>query len=121
MLAQLTLAEFIRTGDHERHIRRQRREYARRRAFLQRMLRDAGHDVPGIAAGLHALIPVSAAPDATAGDIGGTRAGSVAVHALSRYTRSHSHPPALVAGFATPSRARFEASIDALVALVRAR
>lgn len=53
LLNQLALAEFIRTGDYERHIRRQRREYARRRDLLQRALRAAGYEVPGIPAGLH--------------------------------------------------------------------
>ncbi|PPF35247.1 PLP-dependent aminotransferase family protein [Pseudoclavibacter sp. AY1H1] len=118
VLNQLALAYLIRSGDYERHIRRQRREYARRRAYLQRALHSAGYDVPGIPAGLHALIPVSEDQVTLASDHDGLSSDAVAVHTLSRYTRSHPQPRALVTGFATPSRPQFEPAINALIALL---
>lgn len=118
LLDQLALAELIRSGDFERHIRRQRREYARRRAHLQRTAAAAGLSLPGIPAGLQAVIPLhDSAPAAmpTADGDGVVRVGGLVTHALERYTRSLARPPALVVGFSTPSRAAFEPAIDALI------
>jgi GntR family transcriptional regulator/MocR family aminotransferase len=116
VLNQLALAELIRSGDFERHIRRQRREYARRRTALQRALLGVGFDVPGIPAGLHAVIPVPEGRSLPTSDRDGLVAGPVAAHTLSRYTRTHPKHPALVVGFGTPARSQFEPTIDALVA-----
>ncbi|MGN6427985.1 MAG: PLP-dependent aminotransferase family protein [Leifsonia sp.] len=124
LLDQLALAELIRSGDFERHIRRQRREYARRRAHLQRAAADAGLSLPGIPAGLQAVIPLPdapAGPGPAAGDDGVVRVGGLVTHALHRYTRSLARPPAIVAGFSTPSRAAFEPAIDALIGAIAAR
>ncbi|MFT4044139.1 MAG: PLP-dependent aminotransferase family protein, partial [Gordonia sp. (in: high G+C Gram-positive bacteria)] len=108
ILNQLALAELIDSGDYERHIRRQRREYARRREHLREALRDIGIDAPGISAGLHACIPVATRPDDRADAM-------VAVHLLDRYVRSHPMPAALVVGFGAPPRRSFETAIDALI------
>lgn len=119
-LNQLALADLIRTGHYERHVRRQRREYARRRAYLQHALHRAGNDAPGIPAGLHALIPVDEEHEIRALEPEAIDADGVAVHALARYTRSRPQRPAIIAGFATPSRAQFEPAIEALVAWLKA-
>jgi GntR family transcriptional regulator/MocR family aminotransferase len=54
---QLTLAEFIDSGQYDRHIRRSRLRYRRRRDRLTSVLaqRRPGVRVTGIAAGLHVL------------------------------------------------------------------
>jgi GntR family transcriptional regulator/MocR family aminotransferase len=54
---QLTLAEFIDSGQYDRHIRRSRLRYRRRRDRLTSVLaqRHPGVRVTGIAAGLHVL------------------------------------------------------------------
>jgi len=54
---QLTLAEFIDSGQYDRHIRRSRLRYRRRRDRLTEILaqRHPGVRVTGIAAGLHVL------------------------------------------------------------------
>ena len=120
MLNQLALADLIRTGEYERHIRRQRREYARRRTHLQQALRSVGLEVPGLAAGLHGLIPLGDAAPTVLSRLE-SQPDHVGVHRLARYTRSHDRPEALVVGFATPSRARFEPAIEALTSLLTAR
>jgi GntR family transcriptional regulator/MocR family aminotransferase len=55
---QLTLAEFIESGQYDRHIRRSRLRYRRRRDRLTEVLarRHPGARVTGIAAGLHVLL-----------------------------------------------------------------
>ncbi|MEN0083147.1 MAG: PLP-dependent aminotransferase family protein [Leifsonia sp.] len=116
-LEQLALAELIRSGDFERHIRRQRREYARRRAILQRVAAEAGLTLPGIPAGLQAVIPVR--PDwlerHAPSDDGTVRIDGLLTHSLERYSRFFHQDAALVAGFSTPSRAMFEPAIAALI------
>lgn len=59
ILNQLALADLIATGDYERHIRRQRRKYARSREHLRGALHRIGTNAPGIPAGLHTCIPLT--------------------------------------------------------------
>ena len=58
VLEQLTLDEFIRSGAYDRHIRRSRLRYRRRRDRLVSVLAERSPDVAvtGIAAGLHAVL-----------------------------------------------------------------
>jgi GntR family transcriptional regulator / MocR family aminotransferase len=55
---QLVLADFIRTGAYDRHVRARRLAYRRRRNLLVRALAGVapGVALTGIAAGLHALL-----------------------------------------------------------------
>ncbi|UAJ79498.1 PLP-dependent aminotransferase family protein [Leifsonia sp. ZF2019] len=116
-LDQLALAELIRSGDYERHIRRQRREYARRRVLLDQVLAQAGSTATGISAGLQAIVPL---PPRSHGDEGGTlRAGDAMLHTLGRYSRTDDHPPSAVVGFATPPRSQFDAAIHAFARWLR--
>lgn len=119
LIDQLALAELIRAGDFERHIRRQRREYARRRRVLQQAAADAGLELPGIPAGLQTVIPLPAGWG-TADPDGVIRARGLVTHSLSRYTRTAVHPRAVVAGFGTPARAAFEPAVGALMTWLRA-
>jgi GntR family transcriptional regulator/MocR family aminotransferase len=58
VLEQLTLDEFIRSGAYDRHIRRSRLRYRRRRDRLVAVLAERSPEVTvtGIAAGLHAVL-----------------------------------------------------------------
>src|SRR6516165_6872022 len=58
-LEQLILAEFISSGGYDRHIRRARLAYRRRRDRLAAALRRQGLRVTGIAAGLQAVLEFS--------------------------------------------------------------
>jgi GntR family transcriptional regulator / MocR family aminotransferase len=53
---QLTLAQFITSGDYDRQVRRARLAYRRRRDRLVAALGRHGRHVTGIAAGLHAVL-----------------------------------------------------------------
>jgi GntR family transcriptional regulator/MocR family aminotransferase len=114
---QHLVAEFARTGDLGRHLRRLRRELAARRDLLVRMLGDHGVQVPGVDAGAHVVIPLRDASREQAALLGGRHAG-LRLDALSR----HYHGPAprhgLVVGYTTGDRRRLAAAAGVLCRLV---
>jgi GntR family transcriptional regulator/MocR family aminotransferase len=116
VLDQLTLADFIRSGAYDRHVRRMRARYrARRDRFTAELAaRAPGVRVSGIAAGLHAVLelPPSAGPAeevaARAHRLG------LSVPSLSVFGAAGSHPPALVVGYATPPDHAFGTAVELL-------
>ena len=97
-LDQLTLAEFITSGGYDRHVRRSRLAYRRRRDRLVAALRrDAprGVRVTGIAAGLHALCRAAARPDRgpPGGPGRGPRPGGGGPGPLPRRRHATTRPP----------------------------
>lgn len=123
-LTQLTMAEFIRNGNYDKHIRRQRASYQRRRAVLVERLRQAAPalEVSGVPAGLHLLLKLPAGTEhevlQRAGDAG------VALEGLSRARHPHAsphveRPDGIVVNFGTPAEHAFAAAVDALVAIIR--
>ncbi|MFC4058364.1 PLP-dependent aminotransferase family protein [Planomonospora corallina] len=100
VLEQHVLAELMRTGAYDRHLRRMRREYRARRDALVRAL--AGHlpqiAVRGVSAGLHLLAELPADWDERAAAAAARARGLTAEPvAPMRYRPG---PPALVLGFA---------------------
>jgi GntR family transcriptional regulator / MocR family aminotransferase len=115
---QLTLAEFISSGGYDRHIRRSRLGYRRRRdRLVAELARHApGVRLTGIAAGLHAVAELpggQSEQDVTA------RAArrSLWVEGLGNYARGeHTRGPALVIGYAAPAAHAFTAALARLCA-----
>ena len=117
---QLALAQFIISGAYDRHIRRSRLIYRRRRDRLVAALRRHAPRVriSGIAAGLHALVELP----------GGVREEEVVAHAAQRglylqglgdYAHgAHNHPPALVVGYAKPPEHAFTGAVARLAAVL---
>ncbi|NEA59978.1 PLP-dependent aminotransferase family protein [Streptomyces sp. SID13666] len=120
VMDQLTLAELIRSGTYDRHVRRMRLHYRRRRDRLVAAL--AAHApqvrVSGIAAGLHAVLelPPGSAPMSDLVARAG-RAG-LALAGLDAYNGPADGPGALVVGFGTPPEHAFNGALDALCALL---
>ncbi|WNV87801.1 PLP-dependent aminotransferase family protein [Umezawaea sp. Da 62-37] len=115
-LDQLALAELIRSGDYDRHLRASRLAYRRRRDTLVRAVADRlpGARVTGIAAGLHAILDLPGEDQVDL--VARLRSASVRVQALGAYTRSTtSLPPGLVIGYATPPGHAYSAAIGALL------
>jgi len=83
---QLALAEFIAGGHLDRHLRRTRLIYSRRRAQLAAALRSrlAGYPIGGVAAGLHMTLELSKHADETA-IVEEARRRGVYVHGLRSY------------------------------------
>jgi GntR family transcriptional regulator/MocR family aminotransferase len=121
-LDQLTLAEFIVSGAYDRHVRRSRLAYRRRRDRLVATLaREAPRvRVTGIAAGLHALceLPPGQAEDRV---VARALARGLDVDGLAHYRARESVPrgpsrPALVVGYGSPPEHAFSGAVARLCA-----
>ena len=118
---QLTLAELIASGAYDRHVRRSRLVYRRRRDRLVAALRRHAPRVriSGIAAGLHALVEL---PDGLPEEAVVARAAErgLSLQGLGEYAHgAHTHPPALVVGYAKPPEHAFTGAVARLAALLR--
>jgi GntR family transcriptional regulator/MocR family aminotransferase len=115
---QLALGELLSSGALDRHIRRSRLRYRRRRDELVRRL----EAVPtvharGIAAGLHAVLDLPAAGPSEAEVVAHLERRGVAVHALGRYWhRPGRHRRGIVVGYCTPPAHAYPAAVGALTA-----
>jgi GntR family transcriptional regulator/MocR family aminotransferase len=115
-LDQLTLAEFITCGAYDRHVRRARLSYRRRRdRLIAALQREAPQvRVSGIAAGLHALLELPSGQDEAEVVARAARNG-LAIEGLSAYAADgHRHRPALVVGYATPPAHAFTGAMARL-------
>jgi GntR family transcriptional regulator/MocR family aminotransferase len=114
---QLTLAELIRSGAYDRHVRRSRLTYRRRRDRLISSVPSPVR-VSGIAAGLHALVelPVGVTEAEVVAD-GAAR--GLALEGLGAYAATaHDHGQALVVGYAKPPEHAFTGALARLVAVL---
>ncbi|MGW1375346.1 MocR-like pyridoxine biosynthesis transcription factor PdxR [Streptomyces sp. NPDC002446] len=118
---QLTLAELLTSGAYDRHIRRMRQRYRRRRDQLVRAVTaQAPHlGVTGIAAGLHAVVqlPDGATGSEEAAALRAARWQGLALDVLSDYRHPQATMPprrGLVVGYATPADSAFPAALEAL-------
>jgi GntR family transcriptional regulator / MocR family aminotransferase len=116
-LDQLTLAEFIASNAYDRHVRRSRLTYRRRRDRMVAALENgaASVRVTGIAAGMHAVVELT----------GGEREDEVvrraaeaglAIQGLGSYTHGPAiNRQAVVVGYGTPPEHAFGAALGRLV------
>ena len=124
-LDQLTLAEFIVSGGYDRHVRRARLAYRRRRDRLVAALgKEAPHiRVTGIAAGLHVLCELPPSPDAAAAEqdvVARAAARGLAVAPLAPCRVADGHVrPALIVGYGTPPEHAFSGAVARLCAVLR--
>ncbi|GAA0601290.1 PLP-dependent aminotransferase family protein [Kribbella sandramycini] len=114
-LEQLVLAEFIASGHYDRHVRRSRLHYRRRRDRLVELLavRAPKVEVAGIAAGMHVLLDVPADAD----DIV-ARAARQGLGLASMSTYHHAPAPttrqAVIVGYGTPPDHAYPGALDLL-------
>jgi GntR family transcriptional regulator / MocR family aminotransferase len=117
VLEQLALAEFVRSGALDRHVRRMRQHYRRRRDALLATLavRAPRVEARGIAAGLHVVLEL---PDGMREDDVQARAAerSLAVGALApfRHAPKPADPQGLVVGYAAPPEHAYGQALAAL-------
>ncbi|SFR91118.1 GntR family transcriptional regulator / MocR family aminotransferase [Agromyces sp. CF514] len=129
VLDQVALAQFIASGDLERHLRAARGRFRRRRAALLAAFQRELPELPvtGIAAGMHAMVGLP--PGVSARDVRHAASGlEVAVSDLARYrataapgaeaARSGS-PDALVVGYGNLSDALVDEAVARLAAAIR--
>ena len=120
-LEQYALARLIESGRFDRHLRRMRTAYGRRRTALVDALAQHAPDVEltGLAAGFHAVahLPEPAAEQAV---IAAARARSVGLYGMSSYrSTGAATPPQLVLGFGNLSARSIRAGIAAVCDLLQ--
>lgn len=117
VLDQLTLAELIASGAYDRHVRRMRLHYRRRRDRLVSALaeRAPAVQVSGIAAGLHAVLRLP--PGTPAAEVvAAARARGLGLQSLDDFGGRDTEE--LVVGYGTPPEHAFAGALDALCALL---
>ncbi|OPF79295.1 GntR family transcriptional regulator [Streptomyces antioxidans] len=117
VLDQLTLADFIESGGYDRHVRRMRQHYGRRRDRLVAALAEhAPHvRVAGIAAGLHAVLELPPGTERSA--LRAAARQRLALDGLGGYRHPDAttpHRDGLVVGYAAPPEHSFTEALDAL-------
>jgi GntR family transcriptional regulator/MocR family aminotransferase len=122
---QLTFAQLIATGAFDRHVRRMRAHYRRRRDELAQALASAHPAIrlAGISAGLHARVYL---PERELSEQQiRTRAAraSIALHTLGSYWHNPSEPrpQAVIVDYATPPSHAYQPALRALTGLLMAR
>lgn len=122
-LTQMTLADFIACGQYDRHIRRMRARYRRRRDVLAEALSAFDVGVTGLSAGVNMLLtlPEGAEPEVLrrAGEAGIALSGL----ALMRHPDAGPDVPerdGVIVGFAAPAEHAFGRAVDALCGVLRA-
>jgi GntR family transcriptional regulator / MocR family aminotransferase len=122
---QLALADLLSRGEYDRHVRRMRRAYRARRQELSARLAAVGGPSPaGVAAGLHALLPLGSAAQEHRTVASAARAG---MHLHGLHTGGYWHranpdrPGALVIGYTTPAAHAWRRALDALTELLARR
>lgn len=118
---QLAYAHFLAGGHVERHLRRMRLRYRKRRDAMVAALAEhlPAAEVRGIAAGLHVTVALPGEVDEPA-LLRAARARSVALSTMTAYTPAWDGPPTLVLGYSQMSESRIAAGIAELSTLVRA-
>jgi GntR family transcriptional regulator/MocR family aminotransferase len=119
-LDELTLAELIASGGYDRHVRRSRLRYRRRRDRLISALAAArtGARVTGVAAGLHAVLHLP--PGQREADVVASAAErGLALDGMRNFRSAGiTHPEALVLGYGTPPAHAFTAAVTRLRAVL---
>jgi GntR family transcriptional regulator/MocR family aminotransferase len=122
-IAQLTMADFITSGGYDKHIRRMRIRYRRRRDVLVEALQSFDIRIGGLNAGLNLLLtlPDGAEPEVL------QRAGEAGVSiqglAIMRHPLAGPEVPSpdgIIVGFGTPAEHAFPAAVEALSNVLRA-
>jgi GntR family transcriptional regulator / MocR family aminotransferase len=117
-LDQLTLAQFIRSGAYDRHVRRSRLAYRRRRDTLLNTLarQSPTLSLEGLPAGMHAVLTLPDGIDETV-VVRAAAERDLALEGLAHFAApGKTRPPALVIGYATPPQHAYTGALARLTA-----
>ena len=122
-VAQLTMADFISTGSYDKHIRRMRMRYRRRRDALVEALSRFDVDISGLSAGVNLVLTL---PDGAEHEVL-RRAGEAGIALQGLGIMRHPlagpeipDPDGIIIGFAAPADHAFAAAVDALLDVLKA-
>ncbi|MFD6433027.1 PLP-dependent aminotransferase family protein [Streptomyces venezuelae] len=118
VLDQLTLADFIASGQYDRHIRRMRQRYRQRRDRLVTALAERAPHIAatGIAAGLHAVLRLP--PGTEASVVKAAAWQGIGLDGLATFRHPRATMPAgdgLVVGYSTPTEHAYGPALEALL------
>jgi GntR family transcriptional regulator/MocR family aminotransferase len=118
-LEQLALADLITRGEFDRHLRRMRPVYRRRRDALLSALarRLPGLEPAGVSAGLHLVTWLPPDLDETAVVAAAARAG-VGIDGVAPYRISHPGPGGLIWGYAAASEQAIAEGVDIMAGVI---
>ena len=120
---QLTMADFIAVGQYDKHIRRMRIAYRRRRDELVRRLTEFDVSISGLSAGLHLLLLLPEGTEHTVLRRAGEAGIALSGLALLRHPLAGRDVPeadGLVVNFGGPATHAFGAAVDALCGVLEA-
>lgn len=120
-LSQLTLHNFIDSGDYEKHIQKMRRIYAQKRQCLKQAMTDYHFpgQLKGIDSGLNAMVLLNNKVSAAKVSEDAAKIG-IAVTPVSRYcSLPHAFDNALIIGYSALSFKQIETGIKQLSVLIR--
>src|SRR3954447_3029382 len=118
---QLALVALIESGRYDRHLRRMRTEYSKRRETLVAALAEHAPRarLTGLAAGFHAVAHLPDGAD-EADVVARALSKRVALYGMGRYRSTHAtRPPQLVIGFGNTGVRAIEDGIKTVAALLR--
>jgi GntR family transcriptional regulator/MocR family aminotransferase len=122
-VTQLTMADFIRAGSYDKHIRRMRMRYRRRRDTLVDALSGFGVGISGLSAGVNLVLTL---PGDTEHEVL-RRAGEAGIALQGLTIMRHPlagpevpDPDGIIVGFAAPAEHAFTAAVDALLDVLKA-
>jgi GntR family transcriptional regulator/MocR family aminotransferase len=118
---QLALADFLRRGEFDRHLRRMRTLYRRRRDALVSALVDRLPEMPvsGIAAGLHVVVVLSSI-EAEKSAVERARALGIAIEGISQHALpGYNGPQGVLIGYGGIGDASITAAMDDLEGALR--
>jgi GntR family transcriptional regulator/MocR family aminotransferase len=122
-VTQLTMADFISSGNYDKHIRRMRMRYRRRRDRLVDALSSYDVSVSGLSAGVNLVLTL---PDGAEHEVL-RRAGDAGIVLQGLSSMRHPmagpevpDPDGIIVGFAAPAEHAFAGAVDALLAVLTA-
>jgi GntR family transcriptional regulator/MocR family aminotransferase len=123
VVAQLTMADFISTGGYDKHIRRMRMRYRRRRDVLVDALSGFEVGISGLSAGVNLVLTL---PDGAEHEVL-RRAGEAGIALQGLSIMRHPlagpevpDPDGVIIGFAAPADHAFTSAVDALLGVLTA-
>ena len=118
---QLALADFLDSGEMDRHLRRMRQVYRRRRDLLTAAVAEFLPDlrIGGVAAGLHLMMDLPGRTDESA-VVAEAEQSSIRLFGAARYrARPRQSPPALVIGYGCATDALIREGVQCLARVIQ--
>lgn len=122
ILAQLAFADLVRTGAFDRHVRRMRLRYRRRRDLLVETMAASlpGATPLGVAAGLHLVAELSASGGCSESDVvKAAERHAIGLVGLERFWHANRETRGIVLGYGAPAEHDYVSAVARLMTMLR--